>query len=197
MTSAGPLAENIAGARPNFMKIAPIIHAVQARQAQGSRMRLRLRLVQTGQHDDARMSGDFFSQLGSSQPDAIPVHARTAKTLAARPDKPAGLLRVDPQPDLDLNHLVRHAKGVITDSGGSTEETTVLGVPSITLRDSTQRPETVTQCTNQRIGTDPAALQPTLDRLFAGQYKKGSSPEKWDGKGGARIAAHLDLLLCE
>ena len=63
----GPLVDVIAGARPNFMKIAPILHAIQQRQARGSR--LRYRLVHTGQHYDARMSGDFFTQLGIPEPD--------------------------------------------------------------------------------------------------------------------------------
>jgi UDP-N-acetylglucosamine 2-epimerase (non-hydrolysing) len=62
-----PLVDVIAGARPNFMKIAPILHAIQQRQAQGSL--LRYRLVHTGQHYDARMSGKFFTQLGFPEPD--------------------------------------------------------------------------------------------------------------------------------
>ena len=62
-----PLVDIIAGARPNFMKIAPILHAIQARQAAGST--LRFRLVHTGQHYDERMSGGFFAQLGIPQPD--------------------------------------------------------------------------------------------------------------------------------
>lgn len=366
-THHSPLVDVIAGARPNFMKIAPILHAIQARQAQGSK--LRYRLVHTGQHYDARMSGDFFTQLNIPLPDVnlevgsgtqaeqtagimtkyerllldarsdaclvvgdvtstmacaiaaqklrvpvahveagirsgdwgmpeeinrlvtdsitnwffttsevansnlrksgardeqihfvgntmidtllanlerlrppafwaeaglqpgnyfvmtlhrpanvddpdgfaklisavgeavrglpvvFPVHPRTAKTLANLPNRPAGLMTVDPQPYLEFNHLVRHAKGVITDSGGVTEETTVLGVPCVTLRDSTERPETVTVGTNELIGTDPAALKPALDRLFAGQWKKGGIPELWDGRTGARIAEALERLL--
>src|SRR5512137_2039480 len=65
--AAAPLVDIIAGARPNFMKIAPIIRAIQARQQQGSA--LAYRLVHTGQHYDARMSGDFFRQLGIPDPD--------------------------------------------------------------------------------------------------------------------------------
>jgi UDP-N-acetylglucosamine 2-epimerase (non-hydrolysing) len=364
---AGMLVDIIAGARPNFMKIAPIIRAIQALQAQGGA--LRYRLVHTGQHYDARMSGDFFTQLGIPAPDVnldvgsgsqaeqtagimiryekllldtpstmclvvgdvtstmacaiaaqklsipvahveagirsgdwtmpeeinrlvtdsitnvffttsevanqnlrnagarddsihfvgntmidtllanlarlreppfwaehrlqpgnyfvmtlhrpanvddpagfarliaavgdatrglpvvFPVHPRTAKTLAGLPNRPAGLLTVEPQPYLEFNHLVRHAKGVITDSGGITEETTVLGVPCITLRNTTERPETVTLGTNELIGTDPAALKPTLDKLFAGQWKRGSIPPLWDGRTGERIATVLEQLL--
>ena len=363
-----PLVDVIAGARPNFMKIAPILRAMQQRQLAGSA--LRYRLVHTGQHYDDRMSGDFFVQLGIPAPDVnlgvgsgtqaeqtanimmgyekllldarsdlclvvgdvtstmacaiaaqklrvpvahveagirsgdwsmpeeinrlvtdsitnwffttsevanrnlraagaraeqihfvgntmidtllanldrlrvptfwdqagllpggyfvmtlhrpanvddsrgfsrlltavgaavrglpvvFPVHPRTAKTMAQLPDRPAGLLVVDPQPYLEFNYLVRHAKGVITDSGGVTEETTVLGVPCITLRDTTERPETVTMGTNELIGTDPAALKPTLDKLFAGQWKQGTIPPLWDGRTGQRIADVLDRLLC-
>ncbi len=357
----------IAGARPNFMKIAPIIRAIDARAAEGGP--LRYRLVHTGQHYDARMSGDFFTQLGIPEPhinleagsgsqaeqtaaimtryerllteapsalclvvgdvtstmacaitaqklhvpvahveagirsgdwtmpeeinrmvtDAItnwffttsevanailrragvgeeriffvgntmidtllhqmprfakpaffdeiglrsgeyfvvtlhrpanvdrgdgfsrlleaigvvarglpvifPVHPRTAKTLREVGATPANVHLVDPQPYLEFNYLVKHAKAVITDSGGITEETTVMGIPCLTLRDSTERPETVTIGTNELIGTDPAALAPALDRLFAGQWKKGSIPEKWDGHTAPRIVAALERLL--
>lgn len=129
-------------------------------------------------------------------PVVFPVHPRTAKTLAALPGRPANVLVVEPQPYLEFNWLVRHAKGVITDSGGITEETTVLGVPCLTLRDTTERPETVAIGTNELIGTDPAALQPALDRLFAGRWKRGAVPELWDGRSGERIAAILEQLLC-
>jgi len=362
-----PLIDIIAGARPNFMKIAPIIRALEARQASGGS--LRYRLVHTGQHYDSRMSGDFFEQLGIPEPavnlevgsgsqaeqtaaimtryerlllevpcrlclvvgdvtstmacaiaaqklcipvahveagirsgdwsmpeeinrmvtDAItnwffttsevananlrragveesriffvgntmidsllanlprlrqppfwdelglrageyfvltlhrpanvdrgdgfarllaaigagtrglpvvfPVHPRTAKTLHELGEVPANVRLVDPQPYLEFNYLVRSAKAVITDSGGITEETTVMGVPCLTLRDSTERPETVTIGTNELIGTDPAKLGPALDRLFAGEWKRGTIPEKWDGQTGPRIVAALEQLL--
>ena len=63
------------------------------------------------------------------------------------------------------------------------------------LRDNTERPETVTTGTNELIGTNPAALKPALDKLFAGKWKSGGIPEKWDGKTGERIVAILDQLL--
>jgi UDP-N-acetylglucosamine 2-epimerase (non-hydrolysing) len=125
----------------------------------------------------------------------FPVHPRTAKTLATLPNMPTNLRLVDPQPYLEFNYMVKHAKAVITDSGGITEETTVMGVPCLTLRDSTERPETVTEGTNELIGTDPAKLGPALDRLFAGQWKSGRIPEKWDGKTGERIVSVLDRVL--
>jgi len=361
------LIDIIAGARPNFMKIAPIIHAIQAREKAGGR--LRFRLVHTGQHYDEKMSGDFFRQLGIPAPDVnlevgsgshaeqtasimtryeklllekkpalclvvgdvtstmacaiaaqklwvkvahveagirsgdwtmpeeinrmvtdaitnyffttsehanrnlrsagipddrvffvgntmidtlranmprlakptffdelglkpggyfvmtmhrpanvdsgskftklldaiitgtrgepvvFPVHPRTAKTMREFSAIPDTLKLVDPQPYLEFNWLVKHAKAVITDSGGITEETTVMGVPCMTLRDNTERPETCEIGTNDLLGTDPAALKPALDRLFAGQWKKGGIPPLWDGKTSERIVAHLEKLL--
>ena len=92
-------------------------------------------------------------------PVVFPVHPRTAKTLAALGDLPKNLLFVDPQPYLEFNYLVKHAKAVITDSGGVTEETTVMGVPCMTMRNTTERPETVTMGTNELIGTDPAQIE--------------------------------------
>jgi len=128
-------------------------------------------------------------------PVVFPVHPRTAKTLHDLNEVPPIFKLVDPQPYLEFNYLVQHAKAVITDSGGITEETTVLGVPCLTLRDNTERPETVTVGTNELIGTDPALLAPALNKLFSGQWKKGAIPEKWDGHTGERIVQILEQLL--
>mgnify|MGYP005646166051 FL=1 len=70
-----------------------------------------------------------------------------------------------------------------------------MGVPCMTLRDSTERPETVTIGTNELLGTDPEALEPAMDKLFSGNWKRGSIPEKWDGKTGERIVEHLEEIL--
>jgi len=128
-------------------------------------------------------------------PVIFPVHPRTAKNLQEIEGEIPCLNYVDPQGYLEFNYLVKNAKGVITDSGGITEETTVMGVPCLTLRDNTERPETVNVGTNELIGTDPAKLGPALARLMAGQWKKGSIPDKWDGKSAPRIVAHLEQLL--
>lgn len=128
-------------------------------------------------------------------PVVFPVHPRTAKKLHALKDEIPGLAYVDPQPYLEFNYLVKHAKGVITDSGGITEETTVMGVPCITMRDNTERPETVSIGTNELIGTDANNLAPALARLMAGQWKKGGIPEKWDGKAAERIVEILESLM--
>lgn len=361
------LIDIIAGARPNFMKIAPIIRAIEARRAEGGA--LRYRLVHTGQHYDRSMSGEFFAQLGIPEPDVnlevgsgtqgeqtaailtryerllldapsgccvvvgdvtstmacaiaaqklavpvahveggirsgdwtmpeeinrlvtdaitnwffttskfanenlrrsgvgddriffvgntmidtllandhrlkaptfwsdlelqprnyfvltlhrpanvddehrlasmlaaiargarglpivFPVHPRTAKTLRSLNVLDENLRLVEPQPYLEFNYLVRHSKAVITDSGGVTEEATVMGVPCMTLRDSTERPETVTQGTNELLGTNPAALATAFERLFAGHWKRGSIPEHWDGRSAARIVRALEQVL--
>ena len=146
--------------------------------------------------------GDAFGRLlaGISEgtrglPVVFPVHPRTAKTLRGVGEVPSNLHLVDPQPYLEFNFLVKHSKAVITDSGGITEETTVMGVPCMTLRDSTERPETISMGTNELLGTDPQALKPALDRLFAGQWKRGRIPEKWDGHAGERIITELEKLL--
>jgi UDP-N-acetylglucosamine 2-epimerase (non-hydrolysing) len=360
------LIDIIAGARPNFMKIAPIIRAMDARRSNGAG--LRYRLVHTGQHYDARMSGDFFTQLGIPAPDVnldcgsgtqaeqtaaimtryeavlmqlrpdlclvvgdvtstmacaiaaqklgvpvahveggirsgdwsmpeeinrlvtdsitnhffttsevananlrrsgvgeerihfvgntmidtlvanlvrltppsfwddlglqpsnyfvltlhrpanvdgqlqlanvlkavagaarglpviFPVHPRTAKSLETISDLPTNLCFVDPQPYLEFNFLAKNAKAVITDSGGITEETTYMGVPCMTLRTTTERPETVSIGTNELLGIDPAALAPALQRVFDGEWKRGAIPPLWDGKTGERIVSILDDL---
>ncbi len=128
-------------------------------------------------------------------PAVFPVHPRTAKTLRELDAVPDSIHLVEPQAYLEFIYLVKHAKAVITDSGGITEEATVLDIPCITLRNSTERPETVTIGTNELIGTDPAALKPVLNRLFAGQWKQGGIPELWDGRTGERIVAELERLL--
>jgi UDP-N-acetylglucosamine 2-epimerase (non-hydrolysing) len=128
-------------------------------------------------------------------PVVFPMHPRTMKTIGSIPDLPKNIHLVSPQPYLEFNYLVRHAKGVITDSGGITEETTVLGVPCLTLRDNTERPETIDVGTNELIGTDPKGVGPALKRLIDGQWKSGRIPELWDGSAGIRIVAALEEWL--
>lgn len=128
-------------------------------------------------------------------PVVFPVHPRTAKNLRELERPVEGLHYVEPQGYLEFNYLVKNAKGVITDSGGITEETTVMGVPCLTLRDNTERPETVEIGTNELVGTNPDNLSPVLARLMAGQWKKGQIPEKWDGRAAERIVEALELVL--
>ncbi len=132
-------------------------------------------------------------------PIIFPIHPRTAKIFYNLWDDEATLRQlfpnlhiVEPMGYLEFNYMVERAKAVVTDSGGITEETTVMGVPCITLRDNTERPETCTVGTNELIGTNPAAVKPALDLLFSGQWKKGAIPALWDGHTAERI---VDILL--
>ena len=128
-------------------------------------------------------------------PVIFPLHPRTARSLHRLDGGIPGLHYVDPQGYLEFNYLVKHARGVITDSGGITEEATVLGVPCLTVRDSTERPETVSIGTNELVGSDPSNLGPALARLNDGHWKKGGIPEKWDGQAAARIVRELERLV--
>jgi UDP-N-acetylglucosamine 2-epimerase (non-hydrolysing) len=132
-------------------------------------------------------------------PIIFPIHPRTAKlfyNLWGDEEQLAKLFPnlhiVDPMGYLEFNYLVERAKAVVTDSGGITEETTVMGVPCITLRDNTERPETCTVGTNMLIGTKPEAIKPALDKLFAGEWKQGAIPALWDGHTADRI---IEILL--
>ena len=132
-------------------------------------------------------------------PIIFPIHPRTAKlfyNLWGDEKQLAELFTnlhiVDPMGYLEFNYLVERAKAVVTDSGGITEETTVMGVPCITLRDNTERPETCTVGTNMLIGTKPEAIKPALDKLFAGEWKQGAIPALWDGHTAERI---VEILL--
>ena len=87
--------------------------------------------------------------------------------------------------------MLKEAKAVITDSGGVQEETTVLGIPCITLRNNTERPETVTLGTNEMIGDNYGSLIAALQTLSDGKWKKGAIPELWDGRTSERIISRL------
>ena len=124
-------------------------------------------------------------------PIIFPVHPRTAKQLESIGISYPNLYTIEPLGYLEFNYLVERAKAVITDSGGITEETTVMNVPCMTLRDNTERPETIDIGTNELLGVNPKAIAPAMAKLFSGEWKTGSIPHLWDGKTAMRIVKHL------
>lgn len=130
-------------------------------------------------------------------PIIFPVHPRTAKIISKIYNNTdllskENLYMIEPLGYLEFNYLVERSLAVITDSGGITEETTVMGIPCMTLRDNTERPETITIGTNELLGTDPKNIKPAMEKLFSGKWKKGSIPDLWDGQTAERI---VEILL--
>lgn len=140
--------------------------------------------------DEEQKLKDLMQEIVNSSrglPLVFPVHPRTRKILENLGIGAENLYLIDPLGYLEFNYLVKNAKAVITDSGGITEETTVMSVPCLTLRDNTERPETIDVGTNELVGTDPQNIKPAMEKLFAGNWKEGGIPEKWDGKAAQRI----------
>ncbi|SMO36187.1 non-hydrolyzing UDP-N-acetylglucosamine 2-epimerase [Solitalea koreensis] len=135
-----------------------------------------------------------ITECCSHLPIVFPVHPRTAKMLTQVGISAPNLHLIEPLGYLEFNYLVKHAKAVITDSGGITEETTVMGIPCMTLRNSTERPETCTIGTNELLGTDPKAIKPAMQKIFDGQWKTGGIPELWDGNTSGRIVSVLKMI---
>ncbi len=127
-------------------------------------------------------------------PIVFPVHPRTRQIIDKFKINNKNILMIDPQGYLEFIYLVQHAKGIITDSGGITEEATVLHIPCLTLRNSTERPETVTLGTNELIGDDLFKLKLYLRKIIEGDWKTGSVPPLWDGNTSVRIIEALSSI---
>ena len=135
-----------------------------------------------------------LSRIGRDLPLVFPLHPRTRKTLEAfglmdRFAAAAGITLTEPMNYVRFMGLVREASLVITDSGGIQEETTYLGIPCLTLRDTTERPITVTQGTNRLVAT--AELAEAVGAALTGQCAEGRCPELWDGRTAGRIVDDL------
>lgn len=135
-----------------------------------------------------------ISENTGAYPVVFPVHPRTKKIIDSISLNEEIIKCVSPLGYLEFNYLVKNSKGVITDSGGITEETTYLGIPCLTLRDNTERPETIKVGTNELVGTDPYAIAPHMRKLLNGEWKEGKIPELWDGRAAERI---LDFIIEE
>ncbi len=127
--------------------------------------------------------------IGASNgyPVVFPVHPRTMKSIDKLDEKFGNVHLIEPLGYLEFIYLLKHSRAVITDSGGITEEATVLDIPCMTLRDTTERPETCTMGTNLLIGNDPRKLKAAINRVFNNEWKKGCIPDLWDGKASERI----------
>ena len=143
--------------------------------------------------DQLRRLFEVLGRLNAELPVVFPVHPRTAKAIeknigGGKPD----LKMTAPLGYLDFLRLLADAQMVLTDSGGIQEETTALGVACLTLRDSTERPVTVSEGTNTIVGTDPAAIEKAIEKLRQSPSpKKGRIPALWDGNAATRI---VDIL---
>ena len=100
----------------------------------------------------------------------------------------SNLIITDPLGYFEFGFLAQNALVILTDSGGLSEEATIYGVPCLTVRDSTERPETIELGTNELIGRDLAGLAPMMELVFRSAWKKHTIPDLWDGKTGSRIA---------
>lgn len=134
-------------------------------------------------------------EVSRETPIAFPVHPRTRARIDAA--GLGGLLAdgrfalLPPQGYLEMLGLMRDAALVLTDSGGIQEETTALGVPCVTLRESTERPITVSEGTNTVVGSDRAAILAAVAAIREGRGKAGRQPALWDGRSAERIVAAI------
>jgi UDP-N-acetylglucosamine 2-epimerase (non-hydrolysing) len=145
---------------------------------------------------------DALKAISDEIPIIFPIHPRTRKMAEqfglgdyfSTAAKPRGLWTTDPLGYLELLHLNANARMVITDSGGVQEETTVLGVPCITLRNNTERPITCEVGTNVVVGNSGAKILHHATAVLKGEAAPGKVPEKWDGKAAERIVQVLARL---
>lgn len=129
-------------------------------------------------------------------PLAFPVHPRTRANIEKFGiDLGPHIELMPPQAYMAFLHLWKDAVVVLTDSGGLQEETTVLGVPCVTLRENTERPITVDEGTNMLAGTEPARVIELATAVIDGRSKRGQRPTLWDGNAARRIVKVLTLAL--
>jgi UDP-N-acetylglucosamine 2-epimerase (non-hydrolysing) len=155
--------------------------------------------------DDPAVLRDILSTiatLAEKMPVFFPVHPRSLERIrqfglgsylaeeksgaAAR-----GIVPLPPLGYLDFLHLMHHARLILTDSGGIQEESTILGVPCLTLRENTERPATVEQGTNQIVGRDPNKILAAAERVLGTERRPVQAPELWDGHASERIVKVL------
>jgi len=122
----------------------------------------------------------------------FPIHPRTKAILGESNLELKNIVFVEPQSYLNFMYLIKNSFAVITDSGGISEETTVLGIPCFTMRNNTERPETQSIGTNTLVGTSIENLKKIFGEFLVNGSRKAGIPELWDGKASERI---IDILL--
>ncbi len=145
--------------------------------------------------EELRALFDMLTSLSTRHPVVFPVHPRTRKMMSAALPTLAetdSLRLIDPVGYIDFLRLMRSARMVITDSGGIQEETTVLGIPCVTVRENTERPITIEVGTNVLAGTDPARVEKEAVRILEEGIGEHGIPPLWDGKTAGRIADVLE-----
>jgi len=134
---------------------------------------------------------DVITNAAQRYPIVFPVHPRTRQILDQYKISKNRIIMIDPQGYLEFIYLVKNAKGIITDSGEITEEATVLHIPCLTMRNSTERPETVLLGTNELVGDNLQKLALYVRQIIEGNWKKGTIPTFWDGNTSQRIVKIL------
>jgi len=140
---------------------------------------------------------NLLHELAEHMPVIFPVHPRTSASakrfgldLLLQPDRNR-LFCIPPQPYLESISLLADATVVLTDSGGLQEETSVLGIPCLTLRENTERPITVELGTSRLVGNDPEKIRAAFQEVLSGTWTCGQPIPLWDGKAAYRVVKEL------
>lgn len=137
-----------------------------------------------------------ISEAASENRIIFPMHPRTKKVISKSDlNKYKNIIIVDPMSYLEFIYLIKNSSAIITDSGGITEEATYLKIPCITLRNSTERPETITMGSNVLVGDDPRNISKYIQLVIDNKWKVSTIPEKWDGFAASRIFNKIDKFL--
>lgn len=138
---------------------------------------------------------DAVNTAAGPLPVIFPVHPHTAKMMKQFGISGKGMYCTEPMGYLEFNFLVRHSKAVVTDSGGISEETTIMNVPCMTLRSNTERPETCSVGTNLLLGNSHHYIASAFKKLSDGKWQTGKQPELWDGRSAGRIVDQISHIL--
>jgi UDP-N-acetylglucosamine 2-epimerase (non-hydrolysing) len=130
---------------------------------------------------------EALQQISKTMPVLFPIHPRTRKRVGDFGLSTDGIRMMEPLGYLEFLNLESTASVVLTDSGGLQEETTILGVPCLTLRHNTERPVTIQYGTNIMVGPDKGRILEAFRRIINGDWKPAGPPECWDGRAAQRI----------